>query len=145
MLSIQNDVLSEISTVFSRNKNREQGFLLGSSTQLTHIDDCIYLPASKSGIHFYEPDLDAANYAIRNWGKKKVCFCGMIHSHVVNKPNLSENDIEYAKQIFKAYNLPVLWFGIGIVGISSVQFLFFSVSEIESSIAITPELFEKLY
>lgn len=138
MLHIKKDVLSNISEVF-RECDVEKGFLLGSSNDLTYVDYCFDLPAMDAGLHFYEPDPLLADQTIHRWADQGVCFCGMIHSHVVDKQELSENDIEYAKVLYSAYHLPVLWFGIGIVRSNIVDFRFYSVSKSGEQINITQE------
>lgn len=141
MLLINKDVLEGISTNFSK-CDVEKGFLLGSSNDLTHIDHCFDLPAMDAGLHFYEPDPVLADKQIQHWADQGVCFCGMIHSHVVDKQELSENDIEYAKVLYSAYQLPVLWFGIGIVHSNIVDFQFYSVSKSGEQVNITQEKYQ---
>ncbi len=141
MLHIKKDVLLKLSTTF-RECDVEKGFLLGSSTDLIYIDHCFDLPAADAGLHFYEPDPVLADKAIQRWANQGVCFCGMIHSHVVDKQELSENDIEYAKVLFSAYHLPLLWFGIGIVHSEKVDFRFYSVSETDGQVSITQEEYQ---
>ena len=141
MLLIDKDVLSRISEAF-RESAVEQGFLLGSGQDLSHIDYCFNLPASDAGLHFYEPNPIEADNAIRRWGQLGVCFCGMVHSHVVNKMDLSENDIEFAKALYSAYHLPVLWFGIGIVSADIIVFRFYSVLKTDEQVIISPETYQ---
>ena len=141
MLLINKNVLKDISTIFS-NCNVEKGFLLGSSNDLTYVDYCFDLPAADAGLHFYEPDPVLADKAIQHWANQGVCFCGMIHSHVVDKQELSENDIEYAKVLYSAYHLPLLWFGIGIVHSEKVDFRFYSVSETDGQVSIIQEEYQ---
>ena len=141
MLHIKKDVLSNISEVF-RDCDVEKGFLLGSSKDLSYIDHCFDLPATDAGLHFYEPDPVLADKQIQHWADQGVCFCGMIHSHVVDKQELSENDIEYAKVLYSAYHLPLLWFGIGIVHADTVDFRFYSVSEPDRQVNITQEKYQ---
>ena len=141
MLLIKTNILEDISTVFCK-CNVEKGFLLGSSNDLTHIDQCFCLPAINAGLHFYEPDPVIADKQIQYWASLEVCFCGMIHSHVVDKQELSENDIEYAKVLYSAYHLPLLWFGIGIVNADNVDFRFYSVSESDGQVNITQEEYQ---
>lgn len=138
MLHIKRDVWLRFSTAF-RECDVEKGFLLGSSNDLTHIDHCFDLPAMDAGLHFYEPDPVLADKQIQHWADQGVCFCGMIHSHVVDKQELSENDIEYAKVLYAAYHLPLLWFGIGIVHADKVDFRFYSVSETDGQVNIIQE------
>lgn len=128
MLHIKKKVLLKISETFC-GCDVERGFLLGSSNDLTCVDHCYDLPAMDAGLHFYEPNPVFANEVIQCWANQGVCFCGMIHSHVVDKQELSENDIEYAKVLYSAYHLPLLWFGIGIVHADKVDFRFYSVSK----------------
>lgn len=141
MLLVDKHILSKISETFLK-QDVEQGFLLGSSLDFNHIDSCFELPASDAGLHYYEPNSLAADKAIRHWGHQGICFCGMIHSHVVNKRVLSENDIAFAKALYTAYHLPVLWFGIGIVNSGEVTFQIYSVTEIDEQICISPETYE---
>lgn len=141
MLRIKNDVLSKIAKAF-RACDVEKGFLLGSNRDLTYINYCFDLPASDAGLHFYEPNPVCADETIRSWANQGVCFCGMIHSHVVDKQDLSVNDIAYAKALYSAYHLPVLWFGIGIVQASNVDFRFYSVSKSSEQINITLEEYQ---
>lgn len=141
MLLINKKVLEEISAAFGKCEV-EKGFLLGSDSTLNHINYCFDLPASDAGLHFYEPNPICADETIRCWANQGVCFCGMIHSHVVDKQDLSVNDIEYAKVLYSAYHLPVLWFGIGIVHANKVDFRFYSVSESREEVNITLEEYQ---
>lgn len=141
MLLINKNILEDISTAFCMCEV-EKGFLLGSSDDLTHIDHCFDLPARESGLHFYEPNAVLADKQIQHWADQGVCFCGMIHSHVVDKQELSENDIEYAKVLYSAYHLPLLWFGIGIVHADKVDFRFYSVSKTDGQVNITQEEYQ---
>lgn len=141
MLLINKNILEDISTAFCMCEV-EKGFLLGSSDDLTHIDHCFDLPAMDAGLHFYEPDPVLADKQIQHWADQGMCFCGMIHSHVVDKQELSENDIEYANVLYSAYHLPLLWFGIGIVRADNVEFKFYSVSESNGHINITQEEYQ---
>jgi len=141
MLLISKTILDNISTAFCK-CDIEKGFLLGSSNKLTYVDHCYDLPAIDAGLHFYEPDPVLADQAIRGWADQGVCFCGMIHSHVVDKHELSENDIEYAKVLYSAYHLPILWFGIGILHSDNIDFRFYSVSGCGDQINITLEEYQ---
>lgn len=141
ILLIDKRILSRISDVFLA-RDEEQGFLLGSSRDITRIDACFDLPAANAGLHYYEPNPGAADEAISSWAQRDICFCGMIHSHVVNKMELSENDMEFAKALYTAYHLPVLWFGIGIVQAGDVAFRMYAVRESGGQISITPEQYE---
>ena len=141
MLHIKKDVLLRLSTAFCE-CDVEKGFLLGSSNDLSHVNHCFDLPAVDAGLHFYEPDPVLADTRIRLWADQGVCFCGMIHSHVVDKQELSENDIEYAKVLFSAYHLPLLWFGIGIVHADQVDFRIYAVSESDGQVNINQEEYQ---
>lgn len=125
MLWIKDSVRSVILHKFSSSCT-EQGFLLGCSQKLNEIDFCCLLPAYRSGKYFYEPNSCEADQIIRNWAERNICFCGFIHSHLVYKKELSENDVEFAKRILTAYSIPVLWFGVGAVNDLNVDFQFYS-------------------
>ena len=128
MLTVKKELLYDMTEIFC-SKTEEQGFLLGSRLKLNCIDYCNYLPAHKSGKYYYEPNAEAANEIIRTWEEEGICFCGLIHSHVVDKKELSENDIEYAKVLCNTYGLPVFWFAIAVVEKRNIDFIFWSVKE----------------
>lgn len=128
MLKIKKEVFTEITCEFLSEKD-ETGFLLGTASRLNRLEYCYQLPAKQAGLHYYIPDEDEANNIIQYWAEQNVCFCGLIHSHVVPKEELSEADIEYAKLLFQTYHLPVLWFGIGIVKKTEVKFKFYAVNQ----------------
>lgn len=136
-LRINKTTLAEIASAF-RNCNTEKGFLLGSNTFLNYISFSCDLPASDASRHYYSPNANFANHIISNWAAYGICFCGMVHSHLVNKQYLTENDIEYAKALYTAYNLPILWFGIGVIKNDNVVFKFYSVSESDGQVNISP-------
>lgn len=48
----------------------------------------------------YVPDVDVMNECIRQWGKKKVSFCGIIHSHLSGERSLSNGDMDYIEEMF---------------------------------------------
>ena len=126
-LFVKGNILEKIGQVFS-SSDVEQGFLLGCTTRLDCLDYCEQVPAVRAGIHFYEPDATCANEIIQSWAKRGICFCGFIHSHVVDKEDLSEADEEFARSLSGAYDIPVMWFGLGVVNCQSVSFSFYSVS-----------------
>lgn len=113
MLKIDKTLLNNIKEMFL-NKDYEQGFLLGCSSCLEQLEHCYYVPTVCANRHFYKPDVCVANEAIKQWSKQDICFCGFIHSHVIEKYELSINDVVFAKRLFSAYNLPMMWFGIGV-------------------------------
>lgn len=137
MLCIQWDILHHLTHVFL-SKDHEQGFILGSAKCLERLDFCGQIPAVQAGKYFYTPDSQYANTIIKDWAELNICFCGFVHSHLVNKNDLSDSDIEFAKQLFKSYNIPILWFGIGIVYKDAVNFQFYSVSSSDGDIVISP-------
>lgn len=137
MLSVSQEALKQMTQVFS-NSETEQGFLLGCTAAWNALDHCCQLPAARSGKYFYEPFAAAANGIIQDWADHGICFCGFVHSHLVDKPSLSENDIDFAHRLFRAYPLPVLWFGIGVVRGSRVDYVFYSVTEQDGTPCILP-------
>lgn len=137
MLKINKEVFTEITRKFLSKKN-ETGFLLGTATRLNRLEYCYQLPAKQAGLHYYIPNETIADKIIQCWAERDICFCGLIHSHVVSKEELSEADIEYAKLLFQTYHLPVLWFGIGVVKNTEVTFKFYAVTQkLDEKIKIT--------
>lgn len=126
MLIIKKELLYNMAGIFC-SKTEEQGFLLGSRSKLNGIEYCKYLPANKCGKYYYEPNAEAANEIIRTWEEEGICFCGLIHSHVVDKKELSENDIDYAKVLCNIYGSPVFWFGIAVIEERNIDFIFWAV------------------
>lgn len=110
---------------------------MGSDTDLEQLNRCRQVSAVQAGVYFYTPNTDEANEIIRNWAEQNICFCGFIHSHVAGKKDLSQNDIEFAKQLFNAFRLPVLWFGLGIVDANEVHFRFYSIKSKNDDVDIT--------
>ena len=129
MLKIKKTVLEEIQDRFLSNANVEQGFLLGSEKNLEQVDMCGLIPVKQTSTYFIIPDAKQADEMIDNWAKRKICFCGMIHSHVRQKEELSDADILFAKQLYRAYQLPFLWFGIAIVKRQEIEFKFYKLKQ----------------
>lgn len=130
MIELQEEILLQMEDAFA-SSTVEQAFLLGCTSRLDCLNRCCKLPAVRAGKHFYTPDATAADQIITAWGVEGVCFCGFIHSHVVNKEELSEADILFAKELIAAYDLPVLWFGLAIVTAREVAYKFYAVSRQE--------------
>ena len=126
MLKIKKETFVQIENHFQR-EDTEQGALLGSRQNLEQIDVCCQLPVKQSSKYFIVPDAEQADRLIKDWAAKKICFCGMIHSHVCLKEDLSEADVLFAEQLYRGYSLPFLWFGIGVVKNSGVKFKFYRV------------------
>lgn len=135
-MEIQESILQQLTQTFLSN-DYEQGFLLGSTSCLEQLDCCHQVAPARASMQFYTPDANEVNKIIANWVEKNICFCGFIHSHVVEKKDLSQNDIEFAQLLFNAYQLPVLWFGLGIVEQDEVHFRFYSVTSNKGDIDIT--------
>ena len=140
---VKQAVLRQIAQVFQQGKT-EQGFLLGCTTAWNILDRCSELPSIHAGRHFYTPNAEEADRIIRQWADQDICFCGMIHSHLVDKANLSENDVDYAKRLFKAYALPVMWFGIGIVQGEETLYRFYSVRNCNGVTCVLPTEMETI-
>ena len=141
MLKIQKTVLKQIEDCFL-SKDTEQGFLLGSKQNLEKIDMCCPVPVEQVSTYFIIPDAERADWQIKDWQRRKVCFCGMIHSHICPKEDLSEADRTFAEQLYKGYRIPVLWFGLGIVKTSKVEFKFYRVEQKNQKILIRLEKYE---
>lgn len=126
MLHIRKAVLKRIEDGFLA-EGIEQGFLLGSKRNLKQIDVCCQLPVKQASTYFITPDAKRAGQQIEDWKDQKICFCGMIHSHLCPKEDLSEADGSFAEQLCKGYPLPFLWFGIGVVKNTGIKFKFYRV------------------
>lgn len=138
MLVLQRAVLEQVRDAFLRSPNLEQGFLLGSRRNLEEIDVCQPVPVRQAGTYFIVPDAEQADRAITSWATRGICFCGMIHSHVRKKQDLSEGDLAFAKQLSSAYPLPFLWFGIGITAPPNVRFKFYKLAQNGAAFSISP-------
>ncbi len=136
MLKIKKTVLEQIQNHFLNNDNIEQGFLLGCRQNLEQIDVCVLIPVKQNSTYFITPDAEQADEIIGSWARQKICFCGMIHSHVRQKEDLSEADLLFAEQLCQEYLLPVLWFGIGIVKRQKVEFKFYRLKRNKQRIFI---------
>ena len=138
MLEIQKTVLRQIEDCFL-SQDTEQGFLLGSKQNLEKIDMCCPVPVEQASTYFIIPDAERADWKVKDWRKQGICFCGMIHSHVCRKEALSEADRTFAERLYRSYQLPVLWFGIGIVKSSRVKFKFYRVEQKGQRVLISLE------
>lgn len=125
MLQISRCVITNLQEVFLSRKT-EQGFILGSNTCFGQIDFCYQVPALHSENNIYIPNADAANEAIKIWASKGICFCGFIHSHVVDKEGFSASDILFFKKLLDTYKLPSFFLGLGIVKRNDVKIVFYS-------------------
>lgn len=128
MLILCADVQRELIRAFLQG-DCEQGFVLGCTSCLDRLDHCLQIPAIQAGTYFYVPDTVAADKAIRTWGEQGVCFCGFVHSHLVNRHELSDKDREFAFQLFDVYSLPVLWFGVCVVSGDVADLFFYAITE----------------
>ena len=99
MLEISEDIQRKLVQTFLQ-KDCEKGFILGCTSCLDRVDHCVQIPAVQAGTYFYEPDVYIATQAIRRWNAEGVCFCGFIHSHLVDRDELSEEDQKFAFKLF---------------------------------------------
>ena len=132
MLFIREDVLNELTSCFLKH-DVEQGFLLGSTRRLNQVNRCCRLFTKQADVSFITPDEEKTTQQIQKWAEQKVCFCGMVHSHVCSKRELSEADIEFAE---------ALWFGIGVVENGAVEFHFYRVTKRQNKVEIAAVNFE---
>lgn len=72
----------------------------------------------------YIPNIDLLNDKIQEWEEKSIGFSGMFHSHPINQPELSVDDIEYIKVIFQAMpaSIKSLYFPIVLPNVALVSF-----------------------
>lgn len=136
MLFIREDVLNELTSCFLKH-DVEQGFLLGSTRRLNQVNRCCRLFTEQADVYFITPDAEKATEQIQKWAEQRVCFCGMVHSHIWPKRELSEADIEFAEALMQVYELPVLWFGIGVVEGKTVTFHFYKGVKRQDKVEIT--------
>lgn len=139
-LIVEKRILEAMSTVFSSNP-QEDGYLLGCSLRTNHLTHALHLPAAHAGRNHYAPDPLRATEIIQHWATQGICFCGFIHSHVTDKQDLSEADLQFAQALFQAYRIPVLWFGLAVVSRNTVTFRFYSVTEDRETIHISPVVY----
>lgn len=100
----------------------EQGFLLGSTSCLEQLDCCHQVAPARASMQFYTPDANEANKIIANWVEKNICFCGFIHSHVVEKkicPKMTLNSHNYYSALTNS-----LYYGLVWVLLSKMKFIF---------------------
>ena len=141
MLFIREDVLNELTSCFLKH-DVEQGFLLGSTRRLNQVNRCCRLFTEQADVYFITPDAEKATEQIQKWAEQRVCFCGMVHSHIWPKRELSEADIEFAEALIRMYELPMLWFGIGVVEKGAVVFQFYRVTKQQNKVEIAAVNFE---
>ena len=137
MLFIKKQVLSHIRNAVT-SRDIEQGFILGSQTRLDQLDCCKEIPAVQASLNYYNPNSAVADAAVQHWANNAVCFTGFLHSHVNDKYDLSDADIDFAERLYKAYCLPVLWFGLAVINENKVSIVFYSVQDDNGTIQIMP-------
>jgi proteasome lid subunit RPN8/RPN11 len=61
--------------------------------------------------------LDAAfaTHTIHNWAGAGICAIGFVHSHLVDKDDLSRADRESASSLLQALQLPLLYIGVMVI------------------------------
>ena len=143
MLFIKQQVLSHIcDAVIS--SDVEQGFILGSQTRLDQLDYCREIPAVQASLNFYKPNSVVADTIIQQWANTNVCFSGYLHTHIGEKNDFSEADVAFAKKLYNAYQLPLLWFGLAVVNASTISLYFYSVEELDGTIQIVPTPYQSV-
>lgn len=78
----------------------------------------------KGNSAIYIPNVDYLNSKICEWREKDIDFGGIFHSHPVNQPELSVDDIEYIKIIFQEMpkSIKSLFFPIVLSNVKLVSF-----------------------
>lgn len=145
MLYVKEQVLNHIrNAVIS--SDVEQGFILGSKTRLNQLDCCKEIPAVQASLNIYRANSYIADQIISQWFEEKTCICGFLHSHVVDKNDLSEADKHFATMLYKTYHLPLFWFGLAVVTNNEVTISFYCVQEkIEGNIIVSPIVYSIIY
>lgn len=143
MLFLTQVILQKIETEFCQ-VDCERGGILGCSENLDIIDYFCPIPALQSNRYSYTPDIKIANQVIAAWRRDGICFIGFIHSHIVNKPYLSEGDIHFAKMIYQNFHMPYIWFGLAVIYSEKISVLFFKVCKLQTKIVMEEETYTKL-
>jgi len=95
-------VYFEILNFFSLRQKTEEGGLIGSSRH--EIID-YFFPDREATIktkNIYVPNIVNLNLKIKEWREREIDFCGIIHSHLTNTPELSLADKLYIEKILLA-------------------------------------------
>ena len=143
MLQIKSDVLHDLKTLVISDE-KEQGFVLGSTSNFECIDRAAMIPEKESGPYFYIPDSNYANGIIRNWAENNICFSGFIHSHTKGNRSFSQNDLKFAEQLLSRYQVPFLWFGLAVVEENSVEILIYKFYQRGSDTALEQMQYKEL-
>lgn len=114
MLMLSNCVVDRIMRD-CKNASEEQGWLIGCKMHIEKIDACCLLIPSYADENCYVLDSENATQAIRQWAENDVCIIGFIHSHLVDKENLSRADVDSAATLLKNLDMPFLYFGVVVV------------------------------
>lgn len=137
MLFIKKQVLIHICNAVT-SSDIEQGFILGSQTRLDQLDCCKEIPAVQASLNYYKPNSAVADMTIQQWANDEICFSGFLHTHIGDKCDFSDADIDFAKKLYNAYHLPLLWFGLAVVNKCDVSIDFYSIQEDDGNIRIKP-------
>ena len=117
-ICILNSIIEEIEET-CKGSTREQGFILGCSKRYGYVDMCQSIQGSATEYE-YIPDIDYTNAVIDEWRRRGICFCGMIHSHLILK-TLSSGDYAAVQSWTKSVALPFLVFGVIVDGSESAN------------------------
>lgn len=101
--------------IFDRFSNclfEEGGIIGGVNNIITQFEFDIGIPNDNAGC--YIPNVDKLNKCICEWQKQNINFYGIIHSHINNYGNLSNDDIKYIKRIMFSIseNIQYLYFPV---------------------------------
>lgn len=101
----------------------EKGGILGVKNGAV-CSCCFDNNLSQTNNAVYIPDVDFLNAKIQEWEEKGISFGGIFHSHPINQPELSVDDIEYIKVIFQAMpaSIKSLYFPIVLPNVALVSF-----------------------
>ncbi|MBQ6972632.1 MAG: Mov34/MPN/PAD-1 family protein [Synergistaceae bacterium] len=85
----------------------ETGGILGVSLTAPHTVTAFH--HDSTGIterSTYTPDVDSLNRVIAEWAEHGIEFIGFVHSHPKGGRKLSPPDVEYAREIMRACDMP---------------------------------------
>lgn len=137
MLFVKKEILYHIRNAVTT-RHIEQGFILGSQTRFNQLDYCKEIPAIQASLNYYMPNSKIANITIQQWAKEEICFSGFLHTHIGDKCDFSDADIDFAKKLYGSYHLPLLWFGLAVVNKCDISIDFYSIQENDGDIRIIP-------
>ncbi len=100
-MKMTRQVFQEVSEYFKNTTGHEKGGILGSNygevINYFFPDEQAFLTTANT----YYPNVNSLNTQINKWARKDIAFCGMIHCHLTDTPELSLADKCYIEKIMR--------------------------------------------